>query len=1188
MADRWWVNGSGTWDNSSTTHWSAAAPVNLPTTSCSGTTLTTTGSPALAIGMTVISTNNVSLGTITGGSVNTWTVTIGGTYASQQMAGFTFGASAPTSSDSVFFIQASSCTSFTVTMGEGAASPSCLNFTHNPASEATTFSAGATVSWNVYGSFTCSADITFTAVEDANINFLATTTGKTISTNYVTLGIFRVNFNSTTGGWTLGSAFQSARSITFLGGTFNTGNFDMEVGAMISSGTSTRVITLGTSIITLGVGGSLTPWQFGTTTGSTLSAASSTLRFSGSDITFQGGGLTYGSVSFITTGFNTHLISGTNTFTNLTFANKSTTVQSQLAFYANQTVTGTLTLGSPNVAGRRFFVRSDTLGTQRTLTVGTCAAMSDIDFRDIVAAGASSPWSGTRIGDCKNNSGITFTAAKTVYLSSVSGANTNWNATCWANTTGGTPDAFNFPLPQDTAIIDNSGATTGNGLRTGFTLTLDDNWNLGTVTSTRTSAYNLSQGAQDPQIYGNLTLSSGITFVGTTTPSLTFHGQNSTQTITSNGKTILQNAITVNSPGGTVRLLDALTQSFSATSTSATFTLTSGTLDLNGFTLTAVAFNSSGSAVRTLAYGSTGKIVTTGGAGASQTVFTVSTSTNLTVTGSANVECFLTSGYSNTLTIRSVSGGGTLPESNAINFYITGGGVDQVSIANVIVIKDFSTVGHGVGGILFLGSSTTSYGNLTLGTGTTFVTSNPASAITFASTSGTKTITTNGVAINKALTFNGVGGTWQLANDLVSNTTSAGITLTAGTLNLNSKNLTTRSITTSGSSTRALAFGASGKIILTGNNSTIFNSDTATGLTVSGSANIESDYTGSTGTRTVNMGNTAGGSINNACNIKFTGGSDIITLYKHIGDIDFTGFTGTLSATGTKTIYGNLTFSSAMSFTTATENYNFASTSGTKTITTNGISIDAPVTFDGVGGAWSLTDLTADPTFLKNVSLNTGTLNFEYVNVYGNFYSNTNNTRALNGSRIYFQSNNAIFDISGSNYSTNGLIGLWAFANNVTINGGNNTYDLIYSPGQVNITGNNSFRFISTAVNTGVIVFPAGGTTTIRGTDSQPGDIAYNSGIAAVGEGNQAILRSSIPGTTAIIYSEARINTLTGQNFDEILIKNTRIKDISATGNTVWYAGPDQSAGLAVGYDSISDGNVSGITFTRGNFLHMF
>lgn len=53
--------------------------------SCSGTTLYTTNYPALTVGMTIYSSSLVSLGTITGGSDNTWTVSIGGTYPSQNM-----------------------------------------------------------------------------------------------------------------------------------------------------------------------------------------------------------------------------------------------------------------------------------------------------------------------------------------------------------------------------------------------------------------------------------------------------------------------------------------------------------------------------------------------------------------------------------------------------------------------------------------------------------------------------------------------------------------------------------------------------------------------------------------------------------------------------------------------------------------------------------------------------------------------------------------------------------------------------------------------------------------------------------------------------------------------------------------------------------------------------------------------
>ena len=55
------------------------------TASCAGTTLSTTGTPALAVGYTVYSSTGISLGTITGGSGDSWTVSIGGTYDSQTM-----------------------------------------------------------------------------------------------------------------------------------------------------------------------------------------------------------------------------------------------------------------------------------------------------------------------------------------------------------------------------------------------------------------------------------------------------------------------------------------------------------------------------------------------------------------------------------------------------------------------------------------------------------------------------------------------------------------------------------------------------------------------------------------------------------------------------------------------------------------------------------------------------------------------------------------------------------------------------------------------------------------------------------------------------------------------------------------------------------------------------------------------
>ena len=81
---------------SGTTVLSISANVLNITASCSGTTLTTTGSPALLVGMTVTVPPNgtaagFNLGTIVSGSVNTWVVTIGGTFSSQAMTASSSG-----------------------------------------------------------------------------------------------------------------------------------------------------------------------------------------------------------------------------------------------------------------------------------------------------------------------------------------------------------------------------------------------------------------------------------------------------------------------------------------------------------------------------------------------------------------------------------------------------------------------------------------------------------------------------------------------------------------------------------------------------------------------------------------------------------------------------------------------------------------------------------------------------------------------------------------------------------------------------------------------------------------------------------------------------------------------------------------------------------------------------------------
>jgi hypothetical protein len=83
----------------------------------------------------------------------------------------------------------------------------------------------------------------------------------------------------------------------------------------------------------------------------------------------------------------------------------------------------------------RTFVRSNTIGTTRTLTCAAVASLTDIDFRDITIAGAAAPVSGTRLGDCKGNTGITFAAGTDKYWNLAGGG--TWSSTAWALSSGG-------------------------------------------------------------------------------------------------------------------------------------------------------------------------------------------------------------------------------------------------------------------------------------------------------------------------------------------------------------------------------------------------------------------------------------------------------------------------------------------------------------------------------------------------------------------------------------------------------------------------------------------------------------------------------------------------------------------------------------------------------------------------------
>jgi len=534
MADRYWVGGTGTWSSTSTARWSATS----------------------------------------GGAT---------------------GASVPTAADNVFFDANSNVGTgaFTVTMSN---SPRvCNNFTASGLDGTMTL-AGTSIGLTVSGSLTFQAT-NFTRTYTGTTTFAATTTGKTITTNGKTL-TGGVTFTGSGGGWTLGSALDcGSGTISHLYGTFDTGGYAVTAGSLLSNSSITRTLNLNNSTII-------------------LSATSSALVLSGGNLTFNAGtssiNLTNAnifnnseSVTFYDlTIYSATIVSfsGANTFNRLTITanNTNTTFSSSntinilrsinsssnisnFIFNANQTI-NKFELGSSNsdLSANRIMLRSNSIGTQRSIAMTSGSLLDNVDFRDIAITGTT--LSGIRLGDCKGNSGITFDAPKTVYYANtVTG---NWSDNAWVSTPGGLADSTQFPLAQDTAVFQASPNPTS-----GATVTISANYNIGTIDMSLrtpvgviTNNMTLAMGSTQPAIYGNWTNGTSTTITGAST--LTFAGRQ-TQTITSAGITFPVN-ITISNVNTTVRIVGNLTAGNY-------LTLNDSTLNLNGYTASSAYFEANGS-----------------------------------------------------------------------------------------------------------------------------------------------------------------------------------------------------------------------------------------------------------------------------------------------------------------------------------------------------------------------------------------------------------------------------------------------------------------------------------------------------------------------------------------------------------------------------------------------------------------
>jgi len=425
---------------------------------------------------------------------------------------------------------------------------------------------------------------------------------------------------------TLGQNLSLSVTLLINEGSFSTSTFNLSAASFASSGALSRTLSLGSGIHTFSVAAT----TFITSgTNFTFNAGSSTVQLSSINATISTQGLTFNNVSFTSTAQTTPSITGEHTFNNLTIAGRSALGVSQFSITGNQTVGGTLTLSAGSLSPARTFIKSSVIGQKVTLTVNSFAATNDIDFRDIAILGAAAPInaSSLRFSDCKGNSGITFPAPKTVFYRATGSA--SWGAASagsWSDTVGGTASATQFPLAQDTAIFP---ATTYPA--SSATTTIGSSYNIGTVDmSQRTgNTMTLSFGSVTPVLYGSLITGTGITYSGAGTVPIVFAGRN-TQNITSASKTFTR-SISIESPGGSVVLLDA----FDSSSTSDS-SVVSGIWNLNGYTTTIRShLIVSGINARGIAFGGANLLV--GILKGSGTVWDATASTNLTLSGGGTI-----------------------------------------------------------------------------------------------------------------------------------------------------------------------------------------------------------------------------------------------------------------------------------------------------------------------------------------------------------------------------------------------------------------------------------------------------------------------------------------------------------------------------------------------------------------------
>ena len=874
------------------------------------------------------------------------------------------------------------------------------------------------------------------------------TTGVTIATGSVVItntggANLTSLFTHTSGTLTLGSNITTtnATGYTLTAGTLALSTFTLSAPIFSSSNANTRTINFGTGKIVLNGAVTATIWTTATVTGLTISGTPL--------VETIGGG------TGVTKTINTGALSEANA---ISFSLLNTTGTVTYAFTASNVVRNLITNGLQTVSNIAILIYGS---FTHSTTNGT----------------------------------TTFTA----------GAN-----------------AWTFAATSGSYSITNIA---------GFTY--DFSWIFGSATSTATWTIvnNLTLGATR-----QLTLTNGTTdFNSKTLSAAGITILTGTPTIANTGTAGFTTTLPITHTSGTLTLTLNVT-----TSSTTGYTLTAGTLALSTFTLTTPVFSSNNANTRTINFG-TGKIALNGGTGV--TIWNTATVTGMTTSGTQLVECVSSGAGTRTISagalseantisfsllgsssctfaftasnnIRNLIVNGTQTISNiAINIFgdfthLTASGTTtftaganawafaatsgSYNITNIAAFTyDFpwtfglaaSTAIWTIANNLVIGSAATRQVTLTNGT-VDFNNKTLTGNFGITVLTGSATLNNTGASVfSVAGAVTHTSGTLNLGVNFTT-TAATGYTFTAGTLALVTFTLTTTVFSSSNSNARTISFGT-GQLALSGNNATIFDVTTATNFATTGTVYINSTYTGATGTRTFVTGFTEAQAV--GYDVKTTGSTgivigttatDLVALTGNFEDIDLTGLTNTIS-NNARTLYGNLIVPASGGTLSAGGNATTFSGAGTENITTNGRTLDFPITINGTGTTQLAGNLTLGST--RTFTLTAGTFNLnDLILTAQTFNSSSSSARTLafgSTGQISLPANNVtVWDNStATNFTYTGTPRIYATYTGAT---GTRTFNVAVTAGA---STTNIFDVSIGTTGTGIVIAAATDTIALTG-----------------------------------------------------------------------------------------------------------